>query len=86
MLYTAREIICHISFAFYFYFFVLAGRSKFSISEFHCGNEDVISSFILFDTAFPDLMSEMLVYKKVTRQGNMGYLGFFSGTPKSEPN
>lgn len=46
---------------------------------------------ILFQASFylillsPDLMSEMLVYKKVTGQGDMGYQGFFQELQNQNP-
>lgn len=76
-LHSHRDYLLYLL-CFLFFFPVLAGRNKFQISEFHRGDEDFISIYLIL--LFPDLMSEMLVYKKVTRQGDMGYLGFFSNS------
>lgn len=46
---------------------------------------------ILFQASFylmllsPDLMSEMWVYKKVRRQGNMEYLSYFQDLQNQHP-
>lgn len=62
---------------FLFFFPVLAGRNKFWISECHCGDEDFISSFILFDTAFPWLNEWNVGVQKSNMTGRHRVPGLF---------
>lgn len=76
-LHSQRDYLLYLLCFLFFFFSVLAGRNKFWISEFHCGDEDFISSFILFDTALLWLNEWNVGVQQSNKTGRYGVPGFF---------
>lgn len=76
-LHSQRDYLLYLLCFSFFFFLSLLGGTSFGFQTF------TVEMKILFQASFylillcSDLMSEMWVYNKVTRQGDTGYLDFF---------